>query len=856
MSPRSSGHTPRVAEFILSRLHDYSQCYGMLYDMREVHASLCLTQGRRRADLWYWRQCLGALPKYLSYCLTWRTTMLRNHLKIGLRNLCRNRSFGIINILGLAVGMACTILILLWVQHETSYEDFNPHADDIYLIAWERLANNRYYSTTPFPLAERLEAEFSDFSQIVRINPRERHIVKYMDKIFIEERTIAADPSLFAMFPYPFLLGEPEKALVDPNTIVLTESTAQKYFSDEVPLGMLLEVDGVPLKVCGVIRDVPVNSEIRFDLITRFNDLKQVREYQDPLRWNNFSYHTYVQVKPGLNTLDINPRLTEAMDRYRSWLPPGERDFFLFPLKKLHLYELEGGGLIRYVYLFSFAAIFILVISCINFVNLSTAQSAQRAKEVGIRRVIGSDRRLLMRQFMGESFLYVLFSFSIALVLILLSLPAFNALVQKNLRFGFQDVRFILGLLAIFLMTVVLAGSYPSFYLSAHQPVKTLRGGARVRGQGRFRQILVVIQFVISILLIICTFVVLKQIRFMKHADLGFNEENLLSLPLTQTMSTQAQSIKARLMQHPSIENVTASAPTNHGGRFSWEGMDPELSYLGNEVQYKMVDYDYFDTLGAEIVAGRSFLRERSIDFQDGFIINQEAAKLMRLESPVDKALNIVGWDGSIIGVVNNIHVGYKDTVHVEVYYLRPRTPWDLYATLDVRIKAGEIPSAMASIKEVWKVFNPDRPFEYTFHDAEIGRKYRQEEQASLIFGYFAFLSIFLSCLGLSGLVGYTTEQRTKEIGIRKILGAPSTCIVALLNKDNFRSLLLANVLAWPLGWLVMREWLQAYPYRTRLDIGTFVAAAALTTLIALLTISVQAVRAATSDPVSALRHE
>ncbi len=856
MSPQSAGRPPRVAEIILSRLYDYSRGYGMLSDLREVHASLCLTRGRRKADRWYWRQCLGALPKYLSYCLAWKTTMLRNYLRIGLRILYRNKTYGVINILGLAVGMTCTILILLWVQHETSYEEFNTYADDIYLIAWERLANNRHYSSTPFPLAKRLEEEFSDFDRIVRIKPRERHIVKHRDKIIIEEQTIAADPSLFAVFTYPFLLGESDKALVDPNTIVLTESTAQKYFGDEDPLGQLLDVDGVPLEVCGVVRDVPENSEIRFDLITRFNDLKQVKEYQDPLRWNYFAFHTFVQVKPGLDPLDINPRLTEAMDRYRSWLPAGERDFYLFPLKKLHLYELGGGGLIRYVYLFSFAAIFILVISCINFVNLSTANSAQRAKEVGIRKVIGSDRRLLLWQFMGESFLYALFSLGIAIVLIMLTLPAFNNLVQKNLRFEYLDARFVIGLLAIFLMTVVLAGSYPSVFLSAIQPVKTLRGAFRIKGQGRFRQILVVIQFVISILLIICTLFVLNQIRFMKHADLGFNKENLLSLPLTQPMSIRAQTIKALLLQHPCVVQVTASAPTNHGGRFRWEGMDPDLTYLENEVWFKMVDYDYFDTLGAEIISGRTFQKERGSDFQDGFIINQEAVKLMRLESPVGKSLHLVGTDGTIIGVVKNIHVGYKDSVHAEVYYLRPRTQWDRYAALDIRIKAGEIPNAMASIEEVWKEFNPDRPFEYTFHDAEIDSKYRQEERTSRIFGYFAFLSIFVSCLGLSGLVGYTAEQRTKEIGIRKILGAASSGIIVLLNKDFLKSVLLANVLAWPVGWLVMRGWLEAYPYRVRLDIGYFVAAAAIAAVIALLTVSIQAVRAATSDPVSALRHE
>jgi putative ABC transport system permease protein len=846
---------PRLAESVLRRLREYDSRYNISKDLGEVHASLFLEHGKVRADVWYWRQCVGAIFKYGVYALKWKTTLSKNNLKLAWRNIHRNKIHSLLNISGLAVGLTCAILLLLWVQHELSYDLFHKNSADLHLLAWERVANSRHYSSTPYPLGDRMRSDFPEIVDNVRIADHMKRVVRFEDKVFAEEDTMAADPSFFRMFSFALLQGDPDTVLSEPQTIVITEASAKKYFGETNPLGRILEVDGKPLKINGVVQNAPDNSEIGFDFITSFQDLPYIREEEDRQSWNLFAFKTFVLVRAEADISQLNQKLTEAMARYRSW-DSYERNFYLFPLTKIHLHDLGGGGSIKYIYLFSFAAFFVLLISCINFINLSTARSLHRAREVGIRKVLGSDRKLLVRQFFNESLLFVILSFILAVVLISLCLPAFNSIVQKNLRILGINIPFFLGFGCILLFTVLMAGSYPSLYLSALPPVKVLRSQG-VRGGGRsLRELLVVTQFAISIFLIFCTLIVMRQVHYMKNADLGFTAENLVSVPLSTEMSKRAQAIKTKLQQHPDILGITAHGEFNHGGALKWEGMDPELTYLENEVWYKKVDYDYFETLGAEVIDGRSFVREIGSDYQAGYVINQEAVKLWQLESPIEKALHLMGVDGVIIGVVKNIHDGYKETLHAEVYYLPARTNWDSNLILDIRIRPGGILEAMNSVQSVWQEFDQDVPFEYYFHDAEINKKYRHDEQTREIFGYFALLAIFTSCLGLFGLAAYMAEQRTKEIGIRKILGAPSLQLVMLLNRDFLKSVIFANLLAWPVGWIVMRSWLQAYPYRIRLGIEFFFSAAALAVVIAFTTVTLQAIRAAISNPVDSLRYE
>jgi putative ABC transport system permease protein len=845
---------PRLASSILKHLVDYNKKYCLLDDFEDVYHTLVEEKGHVKAVAWYWLQCLGILPQYLNYLITWKTVMLKNSTKLILRNLLRNKITSFINITGLSVGMAGAILILLWVQHELSYEKFHKNADSLYLVAWERLANNRHYESSPAPLADRLKQDFPEFDNVVRLSLRNQSVVKYQDKVFSEKLIAVADPSLFQMFSYPLVRGDVAKVLTEPHTVVVTERTAKKYFGDEYPLGKILNFDGRPFEVCGVVNDLPNNTEIKFDFITRFRDLP-IFQGDPRLQWNSFSFYTFVQLTESADILAINQKLSTAMERYRPW-DPYKRYFYLYPLTRLHLHTIGGGGLIKYVYLFSLAALFILFISCINFINLSTARSAGRAREVGIRKVMGSGRSQLIKQFFGESLIFVLLSFILALVLAEAVLPSFNILVQKALYLRFGDLSFTLCLIATLLMTSLVAGSYPAVYLSSFQPVRIFRSPAGPRGKGRFRQTLVVIQFAVSVLLIFCTFIVLKQIRFMKHADLGFDEENLLSISITENMIDHAAAIRNTLSTQSSIIEVGGAGPINQGGQLRWEGMDPELSYLENEVNFRMVDYDYFDSMRAKIVSGRNFSKQYGSDLRGSYIVNEEAVKLWHLESPVGKSLELCGRAGQIIGIVKNIHMGYRNSLRAEVYYLTKLADWDRYTSMNIRIKPGGIRETIGIAKGIWEEYNGNRPFEYSFFDQEIDRKYRQEEQVSRIFGYFSALSIFISCLGIFGLAMFLAEQKTKEIGIRKVLGASSAKIVVLLNTEFLRCVLLASIIAWPLGWYIMHSWLRAYPYRIDLDWSFFVLSSLLAVVITLATVSVEAIKAALANPSDALRYE
>jgi ABC-type antimicrobial peptide transport system permease subunit len=845
---------PFLARSILKFLHDYNTRFSLLDDLEDFYQALDEEKGHFRAAVWYWLQCLGILPQYFQYLITWRTVMLKNSIILTFRNLRRSKITTIINITGLSVGMAGVILILLWVQHELSYEKFHKNANNLYLVAWERMSNNRHYSSTPAPLADRMKQDFPEFENRVRLSLRNRSIVMYKEKVFVEEQIAVADPSLFRMFSIPLILGDETKVLTEPNTVVLTETTSKKYFGDENPQGKILEFDGQSLEVCGVVSDVPENTEIRFDFITRFRDLS-IFQGDPRFQWNHFSFYTFVHLKKSMDILEINQKLSAAMERYRPW-DPYKRYFYLFPFTRLHLHNIGGGGLIKYVYLFSFAALFVLLISCINFINLSTARSAGRAREVGIRKVLGSTRSHLIKQFFSESLMFVLLSFGLALVLVQAFLPSFNALVQKNLTLRFGDPSFSLSLFAILLITALIAGSYPAFFLSSFRPVRMLRSPLGSQGKGRFRQALVVIQFTVSVLLIFCTFIVSKQIRFMKHADLGFEKQNLLSISITENMSDHAEMIRNTLVKQPTVIQVGVAGPTNRGGRLRWQDMDPELSYLENEVSFRMVDYDYFGALGAEVVAGRNFSRQYGSDLRTSYIINEEAVKLWHLESPVGKSLELCGRTGQIIGVVKNIHVGYKSILRAEVYYLSKMTEWDRYTSINVRIQPGGIQETMDLAKGIWEEYNGNRPFEYSFFDQEIDRIYNQEEQVSQIFGYFASLSIFISCLGLFGLAMFMAEQKTKEIGIRKVLGASFSRIVLMLNREFLKCVLLASIIAWPLGWIVMRNWLNAYPYRTDMEWSFFVLSSFLAVVVTVITVSIQAIKVAMANPSDTLRYE
>lgn len=782
--------------------------------------------------------------------------MLRNYLKVALRNLKRHKIYSFINIYGLGIGMACTILILLWVQNELSYDRFHENAEDIYRVVHESLISGGYSAGTPAPLAASLRNESPEIMHTVRLRWHPRKIVKCAEKIFYEGRALSADPSIFEIFTFPLIKGDPKDALLDPQSVVITEAIAQKYFGDEDPMGKILEINGSLTRVKGVIKNIQNNSHIQFNLVTPFQYLEEIKPDGIP-PWNKSWYITYVQLQKNANPSKVSQKIADLINKNRPSQKTEER-LFLQSLTEIHLHNPGGGGPIKYVYIYSIIAFFILFIACINFMNLSTARSAHRAKEVGLRKVIGSNRVQLMKQFFGESIFLTIIAALFAVVLVELFLPAFNRFSGKHLVVHYSDLRLIFGLFVVIILTGILAGTYPAVYLSSFKPIAVLKSTMKSGLKGSaFRKALVVTQFSLSIGLIICTAVIYLQLRYMRNAELGFDKDNLVWVPVTENIETKFETVKYELLKNSNILGVSAASESNHGANLDWEGMDPDREeYLESNVYYAMVDTGYIETVKMGLVEGRNFSKDYASDFKEAYIVNEEAVKRWEMKHPVGKQISLNSKRGTIIGVMNNLHFGFKEKMEPSIIYLSPNTPWDRYKDLFIRIRGGSVPEAISTIEKMWKNVNPDIPFEYRLIDELIESQYWLEKQIGTIFNSITLLAIFISCLGLFGLASFMAEKRTKEIGIRKVLGASVSSLLRLLSKEFTKWILIGNIIAWPIAYFAMNKWLQTYPNRINISIWIFLFSGALALFIALATVSYRAIKTATANPVETLRYE
>jgi putative ABC transport system permease protein len=785
--------------------------------------------------------------------------MIKNYIKIALRNLTRHKGYSLINIAGLAIGMACCILILLWVQDELSFDRFHKNSNNIYRVIQDInfTDHSTTWAITQGPLGPSLKEDFPEIVNFTRVTGR-RFRLTYGEHSY-DEVLGMTDSSIFEMFTFPLIEGDPQTALSEPHSIVLTREMAKKYFGNENPIGKVLKADDrYDFLVTGIIEEFPKNSHFRYDFLIPFIFGRELNYTVD--NWRNSQFRTYVQLQEGIPYQEV----VQKISAYLYEKPTIEKDarLNLQPLARIHLYsryEFDSAhGDITYVTIFSLIAFFILLIACINFMNLTTARSANRAREVGMRKVAGAYRRDLIRQFFGESILLAFIALTFAVGLVFLLLPVFNDLAAKELRFGISgNFQALLALGMIALFTGIIAGSYPSLFLSGFQPANVLKGTAHSGARGStFRKVLVVLQFSLTILLIVCTTVVYNQMNFMRNRKLGYDKEYLVYAVLRGDMRKQFDAVKEELMKNPNILDVTSSAtiPT-YGYNFSnslwrWEGQDPDEEIL---MRASFIDYDYFKTFGMEIIEGRSYSKEFSTDPKEALIVNEEAVKVMGMESPIGKQLGIGDNQAKIIGVVKNYHFrSLKQEIEPLILILNPGQCYALFA----RLKSEGISQAINHMEKIWGQFAPGFPFSYRFMDEAIDNLYRSEQQIGTIFRYFAILAIFISCLGLFGLASYMAEQRTKEIGIRKVLGATVSNILFLLTKEFTKWVLIANALAWPLAYYAMNRWLQGYAYRINIAVWSFVLAAALALAIALFTVSYQAIRAATANPADALRYE
>jgi ABC-type antimicrobial peptide transport system permease subunit len=790
--------------------------------------------------------------------------MLKNYLIVAVRNILRHKVYSFINLTGLAVGMACCTLLLLWVQDELSYDRFHENADDIYRVVQNIKFADRSatWAITQGPLGPSLKKDFPEIINTARTKPLEFITLGYKDKTF-DETILLADGSIFEMFSFPLLKGDPRTALANPHSIVLAKEMAEKYFGIENPLGKTItvkiyELGSYPFLVTGVMRKLPHNSSLKPKFIIPFVFGKELGATVD--EWGNSFIQTFIQ-------LQKNTAYQEVVSKISGYLfdkPTIERDsrLDLQPLKRIHLYSNydfdAAHGDIAQVIVLSLVAALILLAACINYMNLATARAAGRAREVGMRKVLGAVKTDIVKQFFAESILLAFLALLLAIMLVDLLLPVYNNLVNKELSWmSLNSFVMIIGVLLIALFTGIVSGSYPALFIAAFKPVRILRGalqsGARY---STFRKILIVVQFSLTILLIICTAIAASQVNYLQEKKLGYDRELMLLVSLRGGVRKKFASIKHELLKHPNILNVTVSSSLpSHWYHFSnslwhWEGQDPDEEILFRGLT---VGDDFFETFDMQIVNGRSFSKKFPTDKTEAVIVNEAAVKAMRMDAPIGNRLTKDGQQYTIVGVVKNYH--FRSLHHnIEPIILLYRE--DPGGVLAAKLRSDDLSKTTSFIEKLWDKFEPEYPVIYGFVDELLNDLYSSEKQTEKIFRYFSFLAVFIAGLGLFGLASFIIEQRVKEIGIRKASGASLVSIVVLLTKDFTKWVLAANLIAWPLAYLSMNHWLQNFSYRITLTPWPFLFAAALALVIALITVMYQTVKAAMADPVKALRYE
>jgi ABC-type antimicrobial peptide transport system permease subunit len=782
--------------------------------------------------------------------------MFKNYLKIAIRNIRRHSTYSILNITGMAIGMASAILILLWVQDEYSYDRFHKNAADLFRIIENQnlsAGGSSLIVPTPGALAPALKEEFPEIIRSVRFCPSPLTLKKGDE--FIEEMVTSADKDFLKMFNVKFVKGDINTAFDDPHNIVMTEETARKYFGDGEALGKTLESRGYSVTVTGVVKSMPKNSHIRFNFIVPIEWMTGFGARMND--WNQ-RYNTYIELKKGTDSRIVDIKIRDFIKRHNK---ESNSEIFLQNIRRIHLFSSGkyaaddfATGDITYVRILSLIALFILIIACINFLNLSSAQSVRRAREIGVRKVAGASKQKIAAQFLGESMLIVLVAHVIAMILVELLLPGFNSLTGKELAVNYQSAGLYLGLISVVIFCSVLAGSYPAFYLSSIKPVDVMKGFINNNpGNAGFRRILVIFQFSISILLIICTLTILTQLKYIQNKDLGFNKENIgyFMFP-TRPSDPKLESIKKELLGNPDILSVTKSGNPfyNDGTRngYNWTGKKES-----DDVYFHTIgaDEDYAKTYKLQVKEGRFFSSEFPTD-KSSIVINEEAAKVLDFKDPVGEIITSPhGSRLTIIGVVKDFHI---QSLHykIEPLIMQFGESNNFY----VRMKPGRIVPAVEFIGKTFKSFDPGLPIDFHFLDDDYDNLYRTEKRIGKIFGYFSILAIMISCLGLIGLSSFMTERRTKEVGIRKINGSKSADIFYLLSIEYIIWVMISIVIACPVAWYVMNKWLQSFAYRINISWWIFTLSGTVSLLIALLTISLQSYRAAGRNPIEALRYE
>ncbi len=800
--------------------------------------------------------------------------MIKNYFKTAWRNLWRNKVFSAINILGLSIGLACCILMFLFIQHELSYDKFNIHAANIYRITSESesTSGKTNLAVTPAPWAPMMKKDFPEINNYVRIFKAEKSIIGQPgQQKFYENDLLYTDSTFFDVFSFSLLKGDIKKALENPNSIILTRETAEKYFGNEDPIGKTLEVNSMVgtfnVQVTGIADKTPSTSHFKFNALVSLQSLGDISGL-----WAFHMFQSYVLINNNASTQALEKKFIEFVNKYIANNPQadGKADIHLQPLSNIHLHsnmvgEIGVNGDIKYVYIFTGIALFILLIACFNFTNLSTARSLNRAKEVGLRKVVGAERQQLIRQFLSETILFALIALALAIIIAILVLPLFNRLSGRQMSFNLNNNYALIGLLiSLVLFVGLLAGTYPALILSSFKPVEVLKSKFQKTAKGvSFRKVLVTLQFVISIALIASTIIVAKQLQFLKNKKLGFDKENVVIVTLPKDMdSTRLQTFKNSMLNNKVISNV-AAASSVPGVNIPVNQVNDGNTDLSKALSMQMlfVDNEFIRTMNMKILAGRDFSSEYPTDKTEGFILNEEAVKKAGWQNPAEAIAKTFQWvkpgavlkSGKVIGVVENFNITpLKAAVQPLVMHYSPIRFQYLYVRFN-QLNAG---NAIDIIEKRFKEIYPKQSFEYSYLDETLNKMYTSEQKTSQVFSYFSFLAILIACMGILGLSLYSIQQRIKEIGIRKVLGATVIRITSELIKDFLKPVLIAAVIASPIAWYAMNKWLQDFAYRVNIKMWVFIIAGITAMLIALITVGIQAIKAATANPVKSLRTE
>lgn len=793
--------------------------------------------------------------------------MIRNYLKIAWRNLTRYKSFSGINILGLALGMACSILILLWVSDEKAVDNFHENGDRVFSLYEVQYIDDKIQSGyyTPGVLAGELkkvlpEVEYASGFAWAKDNPQKRTF-EAANKI-IKFAGCYADSDYFKMLSYPIIKGNTQSALNSPVSISISHKMANVFFgSPDAAIGKTIRYESKKdFTVTAVFEDMQKNTAAKFDFLLNWSLFLEENDWAK--EWSNNGPGTIIMLRKDADAKLVQSKIKNFLNSYNKDLNDQFRiEMGMQSIKDVYLHSnfkngVITGGRITYVKLFSIVAVFILLIACINFMNLATARSARRAKEIGVRKVAGAERPALIRQFLSEAILITTLSVLVSLLIVFAALPFFNQFTGKQIDFPFSNIYFWSALIGLTFITGFISGIYPAIFLSSFKPITVLKGKLQFGGRSVYlRKGLVVFQFILSVLLITGTIVVSRQINFIQNSNLGYNRENLLYIPVEGNLENQYQVFKQEALKETGIKSISriGEQPTSLSsttGGVEWEGKDPNTR---PEFTNTTAGYDFVKTMNAQLVAGREFSKDFASD-SDAYIINETALNIIKYKDPVGKPVTFWENKGTIIGVVKDFHFA---SLHEPIRPLILRFADDAtWGNILVRTEAGKTKQAIASLEKICKKINPKFPFTFSFADEEYQRLYRSEQVISKLSNYFAFLAIFISCLGLLGLAMFTAEQRTKEIGIRKVLGATIASLFTLLSKEFLLLVVLAMAIAIPLAWWAMNNWLQGFAYRINIGWWIFGLAGMLALLIALVTISFQTIKAAMANPVKSLRTE